>query len=226
MNSHIYVVARRITPITTHQVTICRLASTVHISCHSSISAFFARYTPTRSQRPLQQRRQYSGAAVQQETSPLFTPVKSRKMGKDDQPMAPRPSSSVVLLSSVNEILLLHRVKTSTSFASAHVFPGGNVDPFHDGDVPPEGNPDRHRDGPAYRMCAIRETFEESGILLAKKDGKMVSLPEKEREEARKQIHARKIKFGDWLSSIGAAADTGTFARSCCRDCILQERLC
>lgn len=131
-------------------------------------------------------------------------------MAKDGEPPAPRPSASVVLLSPSNEILLLHRVKTSSSFASAHVFPGGNVDPFHDGDVPAEGNPDKHRDGPAYRLCAIRETFEESGILLAKKDGKLVQIPEKEREEARKQIHARKVKFGDWLKSIGATADTGT----------------
>jgi 8-oxo-dGTP pyrophosphatase MutT (NUDIX family) len=130
-------------------------------------------------------------------------------MAKDGELAVTRPSASVVLLSPSNEILLLHRVKTSTSFASAHVFPGGNVDPFHDGDVPPEGNPDKHRDGPAYRLCAIRETFEESGILLAKKDGKLVQLPEKEREDARKQIHARKIKFGDWLASIGATADTG-----------------
>ncbi|XWW95292.1 hypothetical protein V2A60_003249 [Cordyceps javanica] len=129
-------------------------------------------------------------------------------MTKDGEPPVTRPSASVVLLSPSNEILLLHRVKTSTSFASAHVFPGGNVDPYHDGDVPPEGDPDKHRDGPAYRLCAIRETFEESGILLAKKDGKLVQLPEKEREEARKQIHARKIKFGDWLQSIGAIADT------------------
>lgn len=130
-------------------------------------------------------------------------------MAGDGDIPAPRPSSSVVLLSPSNEILLLHRVKTSTSFASAHVFPGGNVDPFHDGDVPPEGNPDRHRDGLAYRLCAIRETFEESGILLAKKDGQLVQVPEKEREEARKQIHSRKVKFGDWLDSIGAKADTG-----------------
>lgn len=132
-------------------------------------------------------------------------------MAKDGELPALRPSASVVLLSPSNEILLLHRVKTSTSFASAHVFPGGNVDPYHDGDVPAEGNPDRHRDGPAYRMCAIRETFEESGILLAKKEGKLVQISENEREEARKKIHSRTLKFGDFLKSIGATADTGPY---------------
>ncbi len=141
----------------------------------------------------------------------MAPPQKKPRSNDDDDGglKPPSPSSSVVLLSPSNEVLLLHRVKTSSSFASAHVFPGGNVDPYHDGDVAPEGNPDRHKDGPAYRLCAIRETFEESGILLAKKDGKLLELPEKEREEARKQIHARKIKFGDWLDSLGATPDTG-----------------
>ncbi|KAM3457283.1 hypothetical protein NHJ6243_007870 [Beauveria neobassiana] len=155
-----------------------------------------------------EQRRRFSSLTTSPNAAAAAAPRKPSKMAKDGELAVPRPSASVVLLSPSNEILLLHRVKTSTSFASAHVFPGGNVDSFHDGDVPPEGDPDKHRDGPAYRLCAIRETFEESGILLAKKDGKLVQLPEKEREDARKQIHARKIKFGDWLASIGATADT------------------
>lgn len=121
----------------------------------------------------------------------------------------PRPSSSVLLLSPTNEILLLHRVKTSTSFASAHVFPGGNLDPFHEGDIPGPESEERHRDGPAYRMGAIRETFEETGILLATKDGALVSLSAEQRDEARKNIHGNKVKFGEFLKSIGAVADTG-----------------
>lgn len=123
----------------------------------------------------------------------------------------PRPSSSIVLLSPTNEVLLLHRVKTSTSFASAHVFPGGNLDAFHDGDIPAPGTQDRHRDGPAYRLGAIRECFEETGILLAKKDGRLVDLPQQERDEARKKIHGSQIRFADWLRSIGAEADLGVF---------------
>ncbi|KAM3503708.1 hypothetical protein MY10362_004023 [Beauveria mimosiformis] len=171
----------------------------------TAVSVHRARqYSP----RPHQQRRRFSGPTTFPDAAAAAAARKPPKMAKNGELAVPRPSASVVLLSPSNEILLLHRVKTSTSFASAHVFPGGNVDPFHDGDVPPEGNPDKHRDGPAYRLCAIRETFEESGILLAKKDGKLVQLPEKEREDARKQIHARKIKFGDWLASIGATADT------------------
>lgn len=114
-----------------------------------------------------------------------------------------------MLLSPTNEVLLLHRVKTSTSFASAHVFPGGNLDAFHDGDIPAPGAHDRHVDGPAYRLGAIRECFEETGILLANKDGRLVDLPQQERDEARKKIHGSQIKFADWLKSIGAEPDLG-----------------
>ncbi|KAJ6788783.1 hypothetical protein PWT90_09014 [Aphanocladium album] len=204
MRSHLFIVGRRIKSIHLHRVAPCRTLTTTTLTSNLSISATSVHRAPN----PNRPRPFSSATAPPENATTTSTSAKPHKMPKDGPPPAPRPSSSVVLLSPTNEILLLHRVKTSTSFASAHVFPGGNVDPFHDGDVPAEDSPDRHRDGPAYRMCAIRETFEESGILLAKKDGKLVQISEQEREEARKQIHARKIKFGDWLSSIGATADT------------------
>ncbi|KAJ5337647.1 Cystathionine beta-synthase core [Penicillium brevicompactum] len=83
---------------------------------------------------------------------------------------------AVLLVSSKNELLLLHRVKTSTSFASAHVFPGGNLS-AQDGPCPPPEDLSRHEDSPSYRRAAIRELFEESGILLAKDrdSGKMIA---------------------------------------------------
>ena len=126
--------------------------------------------------------------------------------------MEPRPSSSVVLISPQNQVLLLHRVQTSTSFASAHVFPGGNLDTFHDGDIPAVDSPERHQDGLAYRIGAIRETFEETGILLAKKDGELVNLTIEERDAARKKIHGNQVKFQDWLQSLGATPDLGMCA--------------
>ncbi|KAF4343256.1 nucleoside diphosphate-linked moiety X motif 19 mitochondrial [Fusarium beomiforme] len=116
-------------------------------------------------------------------------------------PSEPRPSSSVLLVSPVNEVLLLHRVHTSTSFASAHVFPGGNLDPYHDGIIPSEDSPERHHDGLAYRIGAIRETFEETGILLAKKDNELINLTVEDRDTARKMIHGNQVKFLEWLKS-------------------------
>ncbi|KAL4878408.1 hypothetical protein BJY04DRAFT_221133 [Aspergillus karnatakaensis] len=122
-------------------------------------------------------------------------------------PADPRPSSSVVLISPKNEILLLHRVKTSTSFASAHVFPGGNLS-LQDGRCPPSGDPKRHEDASWYRNAAIRELFEESGILLAKdqSSGKLLAVREEEREHGRREIHQKRTTFPEWLEAQSSLA--------------------
>lgn len=122
--------------------------------------------------------------------------------------------ASVVLISPENEVLLLHRVKTSTSFASAHVFPGGNVSARHDGEftVSPE-DPRRHYDAINYRRAAIRELFEESGILLARdatNPKRLVHVDEAERERARHDIHNNKIGFREWLKKQNAVAESDT----------------
>ncbi|KAK9851764.1 hypothetical protein MYU51_009255 [Penicillium brevicompactum] len=124
------------------------------------------------------------------------------------QPAVPRPSSSVLLVSSKNELLLLHRVKTSTSFASAHVFPGGNLS-AQDGPCPPPEDLSRHEDSPSYRRAAIRELFEESGILLAKNrdSGKMIAVDEPTREAGRRLIHQNKSTFDEWLKTQDAHAE-------------------
>ncbi|GAM85407.1 hypothetical protein ANO11243_034140 [Dothideomycetidae sp. 11243] len=125
------------------------------------------------------------------------------------QPSVPRPSSSVILISPENQVLLLHRVRTSSSFPSAHVFPGGNLAPLHDGEVPGPDDPARHADSEAYRIAAIRETFEESGILLAKNNGfgRLIEVNDAEREEGRRLVHSNKIEFRKWLASKGGRAD-------------------
>lgn len=116
-----------------------------------------------------------------------------------------------MLLSPTNQLLLLHRVKSSSSFASAHVFPGGNCDAFHDGPIPAPLDPKRHVDGDVYRLAAIRETFEESGILLARdKDGKLLSLSAEVREEGRKAVHSNSVAFPTWLASHGGVPDTAS----------------
>ncbi|KAL1411977.1 hypothetical protein Q8F55_002972 [Vanrija albida] len=121
-------------------------------------------------------------------------------------PPVPRPS--VMLLSPSNQLLLLHRVNTSSAFASAHVFPGGTLSEFHES-VPGVNDADRHTDSRAYRLAAVRETFEESGILLAKRRGEaaLVELTPAERTAGRKAIHGDKVKFLDFLAGIGAEPD-------------------
>ncbi|KAG1754326.1 NUDIX domain-containing protein [Suillus lakei] len=71
------------------------------------------------------------------------------------KPAEPRLSASLVLVNSRNEILLVQRNPHATSFAGLHVFPGGNFDAKQD---------------TSLRWTAIRETFEEAGLLLALSD--------------------------------------------------------
>ncbi|KAJ6132538.1 hypothetical protein N7471_007753 [Penicillium samsonianum] len=125
----------------------------------------------------------------------------------------PTPSASVILISSTNEVLLLQRTKTSSSFPSAHVFPGGNL-ALQDGDCPPAGDPERHEDSICYRRAALRELFEESGVLLARdtSSGAILTIDEKRREEGRKAIHSQAITFLEWLAreNNGRAAEPDT----------------
>jgi 8-oxo-dGTP pyrophosphatase MutT (NUDIX family) len=80
----------------------------------------------------------------------------------------------------------------------------------HDSPLPAPGSPERHADGPAYRIAAIRETFEESGILLAtsKKTGRLFTeVNDAEREQGRRDVHSGKVKFLDLLHQWGAEPD-------------------
>ena len=148
----------------------------------------------------------YNNILRRQTESNGFKPMAEK--GKKEVAV-PRPSSSVLLISPNNQVLLLQRVKQSSSFPSAHVFPGGNVSERHDGRAPPAESLERHVDSEVYRMAAIRECFEESGILLARNNGfgRLIEVPESEREEGRKAIHSNEITFPQWLSQKGGRAD-------------------
>lgn len=116
----------------------------------------------------------------------------------------------MLVISPTNQILLLHRVRRGNdAFTAAHVFPGGNVDPFHDGTVPAPDDTQRHEDGPCYRLCAIRETFEESGILLAKNNGfgRLIEVDAAGRDEGRKLVHGKQVPFEKWLAGKGGRVD-------------------
>jgi 8-oxo-dGTP pyrophosphatase MutT (NUDIX family) len=92
----------------------------------------------------------------------------------------PRPAATVVLLRDATggpEVYLLRRAGTMAFAAGMHVFPGGSVDP-RDGETatawsgPPAGQWAAWLgcDEPlalALVCAAVRETFEESGVLLA-----------------------------------------------------------
>ena len=119
---------------------------------------------------------------------------------------------SILLISPTNQILLLHRVSTSSAFANVHVFPGGNLSSNQDGEIPPPEHSMRHRDSLVYRLGAIRECFEETGILLARKlaePSRLLELEDDIREEGRHAVHQNKVKFLEWLKDHGGRPDTG-----------------
>jgi 8-oxo-dGTP pyrophosphatase MutT (NUDIX family) len=105
----------------------------------------------------------------------------------------------------------MRRVETSSAFPSAHVFPGGLLSE-QDGPTAGALDPLRHRDSSAYRLGAIRECFEETGILLArshKSVDQLLLIEEHEKQLSRLAIHSGTVRFHDWLARQGGQADTG-----------------
>lgn len=83
------------------------------------------------------------------------------------------------------------------------------MDP-QDGELAATSDPQCHEDSYPYRIAAIRECFEESGILLARPKSKKSSLIELnavERQEGRKAVHSQSITFPTYLDGLGAEAD-------------------
>ncbi|KAH9950199.1 NUDIX hydrolase domain-like protein [Amylocystis lapponica] len=107
-------------------------------------------------------------------------------------PAIPRPAASVIVVNAKNEVLLVHRNPKSTSFAGAHVFPGGNYDAEQDD---------------SFEMTAIRELFEETGLLLSFSNSTVPS--DTELNIAREEVHARRLLFRDFLAQHKLTADIG-----------------
>ncbi|TDL24933.1 hypothetical protein BD410DRAFT_813794 [Rickenella mellea] len=106
-----------------------------------------------------------------------------------------RLSSSLVVVNAKNEVLLVHRSPDSKAFAGVHVFPGGNFDKAQDESV---------------QMTAIRETFEEAGVLLASSSKSSTNVLSLELDTARKAIHSQKLPFASFLSQNNLEADTAS----------------
>ncbi|KAH6873663.1 hypothetical protein BKA70DRAFT_1352377 [Coprinopsis sp. MPI-PUGE-AT-0042] len=111
-------------------------------------------------------------------------------------PPIPRPSASLVIVNHRNEVLLVQRNPKATAFGGFHVFPGGNYDKKQD---------------KLLAITAIRETFEESGLLLASSSSP--APPESTLDEARFAIHQQQmllkpdvdslLPFMKWITPVG-----------------------
>jgi 8-oxo-dGTP pyrophosphatase MutT (NUDIX family) len=112
-----------------------------------------------------------------------------------------RPAATVAVLRDSErgpEVFLVKRNAKTVFFPHAHVFPGGRVDE-EDAEVNVVGGAvDRERMGcenaVAYQAAAIRETYEEAGILLAEGEGT---------DALRHALHERKEGLGEMASRLG-----------------------
>ncbi|HZY29471.1 MAG TPA: NUDIX hydrolase [Jiangellaceae bacterium] len=142
-------------------------------------------------------------------------------------PVEARPASSVLLLRDSGaglQVYLLRR-RTSMAFAGGmHAFPGGAVDP-RDGDDeglgwlgrPPSWWADRLATSEAaargFVCAAVRETFEESGVLLVTGDDGVPAPPAGSDWEAdRRALVERRLALSDLLDRRGLAVRSDVLA--------------
>lgn len=143
-------------------------------------------------------------------------PARIRAVAAGEQtPVAPRPSATVVLLrdgATGPEAYLLRR-RTSMPFAAGmYAYPGGGVDPGDTGTgsgwagpTPEEWAARLGTDAvtaQAVVRAAVRETFEEAGVLLAGPDAHSVAAPRDWTAE-RAALEAHELSFSAFLDEHG-----------------------
>ena len=114
------------------------------------------------------------------------------------EPAVPIPAATVVVLRDAAhgpEVLLTHRPATMAFAAGMHVFPGGRVDA--DDASPGLAARSVVDAAEAAHVAAVRELWEESGILLAD-----TSAPVGDREAARAALVAGSATFGDLADAL------------------------
>jgi len=130
----------------------------------------------------------------------------------------PRKASTIAILKNrdddinIFEVLLLKRHHRDKFLPSYYVFPGGTIDDQDSSKSSvhiknftfPGSNANRDFDMRLYAMGAIRETFEESGFLLARdRKGEFVSIKEdrdiKKYSDYRSMIYENRLPFSEML---------------------------
>jgi glyoxylase-like metal-dependent hydrolase (beta-lactamase superfamily II) len=135
--------------------------------------------------------------------------------GGEHVPPVPRHASTVVLVREPLEVYLIRRVKGMAFAGGMHVFPGGSVDDADaHADVGWAGPPAAwwgelfgadEALGRALVCAAVRETFEESGVLLAgpSETELLADVSSDEWEEERRALEAREQSLSELLARRG-----------------------
>ncbi|GAA0933554.1 hypothetical protein GCM10009560_39870 [Nonomuraea longicatena] len=131
------------------------------------------------------------------------------------EPVPARDSATVVVLRDGPEVYLLRRRTTMAFAAGAYVFPGGSVDPRDTDQALAWAGPSPAAWGEVFNadertarglVCAaVRETFEESGVLLAGPDSATVvtDTTGADWESDRLALIDRSLSFTDFLDRRG-----------------------
>ena len=131
------------------------------------------------------------------------------------EPVPARDAATVVILREGPEVYLLRRKASMAFAAGAYVFPGGSVDPRDTdhalawtGPSPAEWAATFATDEKTARglVCAaVRETFEESGVLLAGPgpDSIVADTTGEDWEADRLALIAHELSFADFLNGRG-----------------------
>lgn len=129
--------------------------------------------------------------------------------------VTPRDAATVILLRDAGtgvEVFLQHRVRAMAFAAGMTVFPGGGVDsrdrvPVAWAGPPPSWWGERFGCDPELAqvlVCtAVRETFEESGVLLAGPDEHQVVQDATRHHQARGALVAGEISLAEFLAGAG-----------------------
>jgi 8-oxo-dGTP pyrophosphatase MutT (NUDIX family) len=140
-------------------------------------------------------------------------------------PIEARPAATVILLRdsrSGPEVLLQRRAQGMGFMAGAYVFPGGRLDPadlapelFQRCDLAQEAAGQRldlaSSPGEAlgFRVAAVRELFEEAGVLLARRaDGGPVDAVSEPFPELRRALHERSLGLLEILQRCDLVLET------------------
>lgn len=136
----------------------------------------------------------------------------------DPRAVPVRPAATVMLVRDGRtgiEVLMLRRTTTAVFAAGVHVFPGGRVDAADDTDVPGGGEWRTGLDpaaadarlavpsgGRAHWVAALRESFEEAGLLLARRsDGTPLTFSDRAAAERfaayRDALHRGELTLGE-----------------------------
>jgi glyoxylase-like metal-dependent hydrolase (beta-lactamase superfamily II)/8-oxo-dGTP pyrophosphatase MutT (NUDIX family) len=147
---------------------------------------------------------------------------------QNDKPAVPRPAATLILVrdgAGGIEVFMLQRSQQSRFAAGAFVFPGGVIDAADGGgelgalcegmdDTAASRELNLESGGLAYRVGAIRECFEEAGLILAcDADGRLVEIEAPEMVEdystLRQRVNAGDLSFAAFchLRNLRLAAD-------------------